>query len=262
MEQGYWLAAADGGVFSFGQAPFVGSAAGVAKSPVVGIAPAVPWGYVLASKDGGVFAFGSAKYQGSAAGRSTAPFVGIAMELYGTGAYRLTDNKGMIFRFGDGARDHGDLRGQTLAAPIVGIQTPALAGADRYWLVGRDGAVYPFGDAKSYGSASAQHPNAPIVGMTPSLNGTGYWLVASDGGVFAFGDARFFGSTGNLHLNAPIVGIASTARGDGYWLVAADGGVFTFGNAQFFGSTGNLKLNAPIIGIGICTGPGGIAAPT
>ena len=46
-----------------------------------------------------------------------------------------------------------------------------------------------------------------MVGVTPTLNGTGYYLVASDGGVFTYGDAAFAGSTGNIHLNKPVVGI-------------------------------------------------------
>jgi hypothetical protein len=37
--KGYWLAAADGGVFSFGSAPFKGSMGGISMdAPVVGIA--------------------------------------------------------------------------------------------------------------------------------------------------------------------------------------------------------------------------------
>ena len=35
---GYWLAAGDGGVFAFGDAPFYGSAATASSQPVVGIA--------------------------------------------------------------------------------------------------------------------------------------------------------------------------------------------------------------------------------
>jgi len=47
--------------------------------------------------------------------------------------------------------------------PIVGIAaTPTGNG---YWEVGSDGAVYPFGDAQSYGSMAGKHLNAPIVGI-------------------------------------------------------------------------------------------------
>ncbi|MGH9115493.1 MAG: hypothetical protein ACRDWW_06630, partial [Acidimicrobiales bacterium] len=56
-KRGYWLAAADGGVFSFGDAGFHGSLGGThLDAPVVGIA-ATPdgHGYWLAGADGGVF---------------------------------------------------------------------------------------------------------------------------------------------------------------------------------------------------------------
>ena len=55
--QGYWLAAADGGVFAQGDAGYYGSAGGITlNAPVVGIA-ATPdgKGYWLVAIDGGVF---------------------------------------------------------------------------------------------------------------------------------------------------------------------------------------------------------------
>jgi hypothetical protein len=68
---GYWLAGADGGVFSFGSATFGGSMVNTALvKPVVGIARnARGTGYWLASADGGVFAFGGAPFLGSLGGR-------------------------------------------------------------------------------------------------------------------------------------------------------------------------------------------------
>jgi len=78
--RGYWLVAADGGVFAFG-ATFAGSMGGTRlNSPVVGMAgtPAGD-GYWLVAADGGVFAFGGATFAGSDAGASgRAPAVGIA----------------------------------------------------------------------------------------------------------------------------------------------------------------------------------------
>jgi hypothetical protein len=50
--------------------------------------------------------------------------------------------------------------------------------------------------------------NAPVVGMSTTIDGNGYWLQGADGGIFTFGDAPFLGSMGGLHLNAPMVGIA------------------------------------------------------
>ena len=106
-----------------------------------------------------------------------------------------------------------------------------------YWLVGRDGGIFAFGDAKFRGSTGSIKLNKPIVGMAVTPNGRGYWLVASDGGVFAFGNgANFFGSTGDIKLAQPIVGIAPTNSNGGYWFVAADGGIFSFGDAKFYGA--------------------------
>ena len=120
-----------------------------------------------------------------------------------------------------------------------------------YWLVGRDGGIFSFGDAPFAGSTGAMKLNQPIVGMASNPVGTGYWFVAADGGIFSFGDAKFFGSTGAMKLNKPIVGMAPTPTGQGYYLVASDGGIFSFGDAKFRGSTGAIKLNKPIVGMAV-----------
>ena len=82
--------------------------------------------------------------------------------------------------------------GKPLNAPVVGIA--ATPGGGGYYLVGADGAVFPFGDARFQGSMAGQHLNQPIVGIAVSSDNAGYYLVAADGGVFAFGDAHFQGS--------------------------------------------------------------------
>ncbi|MGH8977999.1 MAG: hypothetical protein ACRDV7_07990, partial [Acidimicrobiia bacterium] len=59
---GYWLAASDGGIFTFGDARYAGSTGGLRlNQPIVGIA-ATPSGngYWLAAADGGIFTFGDA----------------------------------------------------------------------------------------------------------------------------------------------------------------------------------------------------------
>ena len=68
-----WLASSDGGVYSFGKAPFEGSAGGIALSqPIVGQAAAPDGGgYWLAAKDGGIFSYGSATYWGSLPARTS-----------------------------------------------------------------------------------------------------------------------------------------------------------------------------------------------
>ena len=126
-----------------------------------------------------------------------------------------------------------------------------------YWLVGSDGAVFPFGAAPALGSVAGLPPGAPVVGIASTPDGGGYWEVGADGGVFAFGDAAFYGSMGSVHLAQPIVGIAATPDGRGYWEVAADGGVFAFGDAVFHGSMGGVPLNRPIVGIAADPSTGG-----
>jgi hypothetical protein len=187
---GYWLVAADGGVFAFGSARFYGNTytiglTGLSGShplaaPIVGIAPTPDGGgYWLVAKDGGVFAFGDARYYGN---------------TYSLGLTGLSGS-------------------HPLAAPIVGIaRTPDGGG---YWLVAADGGVFAFGDANFYGNTytvgltglSGSHPlAAPIVGIAPTPDGGGYWLIGADGGVFAFGDAPFIGSAVPDHPSAQVVG--------------------------------------------------------
>ncbi len=86
--QGYWLASADGGVFTGGQAPFFGSLGALRLTgPIVGMA-ATPdgKGYWLVAMDGGVFAFGDAGFYGSMGGSPlNQPIVGMASTPDGDG---------------------------------------------------------------------------------------------------------------------------------------------------------------------------------
>ena len=245
--QGYWLVSSDGGIFSFGDAPFAGSAGGKPiNKPVVGMAPMPSGlGYWLVSSDGGIFNYGDAGFLGSASGLNlNKPIVGMAPTLTGRG-YWLVASDGGIFAYGD-ARFFGSTGRLPLARPIVGIA--ASPSGKGYWLVASDGGVFAFGDAKFFGSAGDLVLNRPIVSMSPTKTGKGYWLVASDGGIFSYGDAVFYGGTGDIKLNRPIVTMAMTPLGKGYWLVASDGGIFAFGDGRFLGSTGGIRLNQPIVG--------------
>ncbi len=135
----------------------------------------------------------------------------------------------------------------------VGIAATHTGGG--YYLLDSAGSIFPFGDARSYGSMAGHVLNAPIIALAPTPSGHGYWLLGRDGGVFSFGDARFFGSMGGRVLNAPIISMAATSTGNGYWLLGADGGVFSFGDARFHGSTGGMRLAAPVISM--ATAPSG-----
>lgn len=166
---GYWLAAADGGVFSFGCQPmFSGSMGGQhLNAPIVGIASTGGDGsYYLAGADGGVFSFGpGARFYGSLGKQHlSSPIVGIAAD--GGSGYLLVSARGDVYAFGPGASNQGSPA--AISAPIVGIaltETPCQSGQGGYWLVGSDGNVYSFGNASNEGSEVGQRLSSPIVGM-------------------------------------------------------------------------------------------------
>ncbi|MEW6473338.1 MAG: hypothetical protein AB1679_13785 [Actinomycetota bacterium] len=243
---GYWLAGADGGVFTVGDAPFLGSAGGLAlRRPIVGAA-ATPnrRGYWLVAADGGIFSFGDARFFGSTGGiRLNQPIVGMAATPTGAG-YWLVAADGGIFSFGD-ARFFGSTGGIRLNRPIVGMaSTPTGAG---YWLVAADGGIFSFGDARFFGSTGGSRLARPIVGMAATPSGRGYRLVASDGGIFAFGDAAFLGSAADPA--APIaVGMVGDRDGGGYRVVRIDGSVSSFGAVAVLRS-GPPSLPRNIVGI-------------
>jgi hypothetical protein len=246
-DAGYWLAAADGGIFSYRHARHAGSGAGLTAPNVVDMVPSASGnGYWMATATGAVLYFGDAPQHGSVSGRRLVqPVVDLAATRTGNG-YWLVASDGGIFSFGD-ARFFGSTGALHLNQPIVAMApTPSGHG---YWLTAADGGIFTFGDAQFYGSTGAIHLNQPIVAMAPTPSGRGYWLTAADGGIFSFGDARFFGSTGAIRLNQPIVGMAPDASGRGYWLAAADGGVFSFGKAGYYGSAGWRHLTRPITGM-------------
>jgi hypothetical protein len=261
---GYWLAGADGGVFSFG-APFHGS--GATPPGACGFSPQPPStlsgtrgcdaiastptvnGYWLLNAFRSATAFGQAGstllLSCTSPNGAAGPATGMAASPTGSGFF-VTSSNGGVEGCGD-AMPVGGLTAATLNAPVVGIT--ATPDGHGYWLVAADGGVFSFGDAQFYGSTGGMRLNAPVVGMAATPDGHGYWLVAADGGVFSFGDAPYLGSTGGRRLNAPVVGMAATPDGQGYWLAARDGGVFSFGSAPFEGSMGGTPMNAPVVGI-------------
>ncbi|MGH3498415.1 MAG: hypothetical protein ACRDP1_13220, partial [Nocardioidaceae bacterium] len=100
---GYYLVAADGGVFAFGGISFYGSMGGQhLNQPIVGVAtPTGPGvitpGYWLVARDGGVFSFGQAKFLGSTGNiHLNQPIVGMAfgIDVIGGGALDANNDEG------------------------------------------------------------------------------------------------------------------------------------------------------------------------
>jgi SpoIID/LytB domain protein len=231
---GYWLAATDGGIFSFGNAHFYGSMGGQRLvAPIVGMAAgSTGTGYRMVAADGGVFSFGSAHFFGSMGGKPlNAPVVGMAAAPTG-GGYWLVAADGGIFAFGT-AHFFGSMGGKHLNQPIVGMAaTPTGQG---YWLVAADGGIFAFGSAQFHGSTGALRLDRPVVGMAPTSDGGGYWLVAADGGIFTFGDGQFHGSGAGTAAGQGAVAVLPTSDGAGYEIISQPGHVTPFGDAPGLG---------------------------
>ncbi len=212
---GYWLVAADGGIFTFGAATFHGSTGGMKlNAPIVGMASTPDGGgYWLLASDGGVFAFGDAVFQGSMGNKHlNQPMVGIAADG-STGGYWLVASDGGVFAFN--APFLGSMGGKQLNSPIKFITgTPDFGG---YRMVGADGGVFNFGDAKFYGSA-ANTPGTVWEALASSSDGNGYWLFSNSHGstvtINAYGDAatNLSPSGGDTDIS-PLVGAASYVGG-------------------------------------------------
>ena len=120
---GYWLIAADGGVFDFGNAKFYGSVYSqgytglggnhpISGRIVGGVATPSGNGYWLVSSTGAVYNFGGAANEGDTASKGytglggshplPAPIVSIAADSAGTG-YWLVGSDGSVYNFGSAA---------------------------------------------------------------------------------------------------------------------------------------------------------------
>lgn len=244
LQSGYWLVASDGGLFSHGGAPYLGSEGGTKlNKPVVGMSAAVGGGYYMVASDGGVFTFGAPFYGSTGNIRLNAPVVGMAVDPV-TGGYWLVASDGGIFNFN--APFYGSEGGTHLNKPIVGMAATPEGG---YYLVASDGGIFNFGPGATYfGSEGGTTLNKPIVGMAEAPGG-GYYLVASDGGVFNFGPGAVMLGSAVGESFAPIVGMAVDPATGGYWMAASNGQIFNFGGAPFYGDESSHPLNQPIVGM-------------
>jgi Peptidase A4 family/Putative Ig domain len=168
--QGYWMVASDGGIFTFGDAGYFGSTGGMQLNrPIVGMA-ATPdgQGYWLVASDGGIFSFGDAIYYGSTGAlHLNEPIVGMAATPDGKG-YWLVASDGGIFTFGDAgyfgsaaaAADHGTI-----------VSLASASNGQGYWVADDNGDIDLFGAAPSEGSMSGRALYRPIVGFAPAPQG-------------------------------------------------------------------------------------------
>jgi sugar lactone lactonase YvrE len=126
-----------------------------------------------------------------------------------------------------------------------------VPGQSGYWMLGSDGKIFAFGDARSasFGDPSgAMPPGAKAVHIEPSPSNKGYWVVADSGDVYAYGDATFAGGVPGSQLlaNEKVTSLSPTLSGKGYWIFTSRGRVFPRGDAQSFGDLANITLNGPV----------------
>jgi hypothetical protein len=254
--QGYWLAGADGGVLSFGDARYFGSAGKLRlHAPVVAMA-ATPdgLGYWLVGADGGILTFGDARYYGSpASGDVPDPVVGFARTPDGKGYWALTTH-GAVYSYGD-ARYYGSL-GSTNLHNLPVVAMASSYDGHGYWLVQGGGEVIAYGDAPRLGGMRG-HP--PVDGIAVTPDGRGYWLVCGNGEVDAFGDATYLGGNNTAVPRPPISGIVADPTGTGYWLL--DSAAFPVSLSHPSAGAGHRIVSLAVSQLGPSRAGGGYCSP-
>ena len=248
---GYWLVGCEGSVYHFGAAaPLAGAHSRVAgHGGVVGaVATASGHGLWLVTADGTIAAIGDAPRL-SFSSHPAARLVAVASVSTHNGLLAV-DATGAVLAAGH-ARALGGIS-RLGHAPVVGITaTPDGKG---YWVAGRDGGVFAFGDARFYGSMGGVKLQGAVAGVASTPDGRGYWLVGADGGIFSFGDAHYSGNglwtppayPKNLFTVAPgptVAVVAAPGSRPGYWTLGNTGRVTNHGAASGSSGDNNLALN-------------------
>ena len=128
------------------------------------------------------------------------------------------------------------------------LAQPGGAGPAGYWMLGADGAVYPFGAATGFGRPGLA-PGAAAVDLEPTPSGRGYWVLDDGGGVTAFGEATGYGGVPAAVLSPgeKPTSLSATPSGQGYWVFTSRGRAVSFGDARFLGDVSGLTLNGPVL---------------
>ncbi|HEV8623699.1 MAG TPA: glycosyl hydrolase [Acidimicrobiia bacterium] len=122
------------------------------------------------------------------------------------------------------------------------------SGRNGYWMLGSDGKVYAFGEAKHLGAPTLA-PGISAADLETTPSGNGYWIVDSAGNVFGYGDASFQGGiqSGQLAPGETVTSLSSTPSGKGYWIFTNKGRAVRFGDATFFGDMSRVALAGPVL---------------
>jgi hypothetical protein len=159
---GYWLLGQDGGIFTFGDARFYGSLGSkVLNAPIISMAATVGGhGYWLLGADGGVFTFGDARFRGSTGGMNLNTYVMAMAASHDGNGYWLMALDGRVFNFNVPA--YGGVPGLGMCRPPNGVRIRTTATGSGYFVLGNNGGVYPFGDAKAGTNPTVAPLNFPV----------------------------------------------------------------------------------------------------
>ena len=153
--EGYILLGRDGGVFAFGSAHFYGSTGGLhLNAPVLDVTMAGDGrGYWFVGADGGVFSYGSAKFHGSTGGmKLSQPVRSMTAAANGRGYWMVADDGG-IFAFNVPFEGSLPRVRELFGYPYVpSVRMRSLATNDGYYILGLNGTVWAFGNARYFGS--------------------------------------------------------------------------------------------------------------
>ena len=132
------------------------------------------------------------------------------------------------------------------AGAIPNVAAPGAGHRSGYWMIGRTGATFAFGDAAWLGNTEPPQ-GTEVVDLEPTPSGRGYWTVTSGGQVYAHGDARYLGGTSALHGGETVTSLSGKADGSGYWIFTSLGRVFGRGDAPHLGDMGKVRLNGAVL---------------
>jgi hypothetical protein len=165
---GYFMVAADGGVFAFGDATFAGSCPGIGgcNGAAVAVVPdATGGGYWVVTATGSVYAFGDAHDYGAPGPQGSA--ISSAVATPDGGGYWILESNGQVFPYGDaaglGSPPPGSAGGLDPAASIF-----STSDGGGYWVTTALGKVDNFGDAPFDGDMSSTHLAGPIIAASGS----------------------------------------------------------------------------------------------
>ena len=131
--------------------------------------------------------------------------------------------------------------------PPIAVK-PSQSGRNGYWMLGSDGKVYAFGQAKHLGAPTLP-AGISAVDLETTPSGNGYWIVDSAGNVYGYGDAASQGGItgGQLAAGETVTSLSSTPSGRGYWIFTSKGRAVRFGDAVFFGDMSRAVLAGPVL---------------